>query len=237
VAQPTEYHIEDYVPVSEKDNDQMFSELLSFIQSVGNQYLQRLLQKFFVEDEGFIKAFRVSSAAKNIHHSFVGGLLEHTLGVTRLCDVFTKLYPILKRDLLICAAIFHDIGKIKELSVFPENTYTDDGQLLGHIYIGTEMINHKASEIENFPHALLSQLLHCILAHHGKLEYGSPKVPALIEAIALFYADGIDAKLETFQETLDRAKETSGWLPYQRLFESGLRFTEIEEQIKEQIEE
>ena len=121
----------------------------------------------------------------------------------------------------------HDIGKTKEISLFPENDYTDDGQLLGHIVMGAQMIAEKAAQIPNFPHGVLSELQHCILAHHGKYEYGSPKIPALIEALALNYADDTDAKLETFKEILENSNET-GWLGYNRLFESNLRATRLE---------
>ena len=131
------------------------------------------------------KRFRMSSAAKSVHHGFVGGLLEHTLSVTRFCDFMVKSYPILNRDLLITAAILHDIGKTKELSLFPQNDYTNDGQLLGHIMIGAEMVHDAAQKIDGFPQELENQLKHCILAHHGELEYGSPKKPAMVEAVAL----------------------------------------------------
>jgi 3'-5' exoribonuclease len=221
-----DYQEKDYLPVSAKDNDAMFQELSSIIQSIQNSFYRQLLTKMFLENVEFAGAFRYSSAAKSIHHGFVGGLLEHTLSVTKLCIAFCDLYPILKRDLLLTAAICHDIGKIKELSPFPDNTYTDDGQLIGHIVLGAKMVWDSAAAIEGFPPVLLSELVHCILAHQGKLEYGSPKVPALIEATALSYADDTDAKIETFTEALANAKESSGWLPYQRLFETPLRFTE-----------
>ena len=113
----------------------------------------------------------------------------------------------------------HDIGKVKEISAFPVNDYTDDGQLLGHIVMGAQMVGERAAKIDGFPHNLLAELQHCILAHHGKLEYGSPKVPALIEAVALNYADDTDAKMETFKEILENNSENSGWLGYNRLFD------------------
>ena len=119
----------------------------------------------------------------------------------------------------------HDIGKVKELSLFPENDYTDDGQLLGHIVMGSQMVAEKAAQIADFPHVQLVQLQHCILAHHGKYEYGSPKLPALMEALALNYADDTDAKLETFREILENSSANQGWLGFNRLFESNLRAT------------
>ena len=150
----------------------------------------------------FEKRFKFHSAAKSVHHGFVGGLLEHTLSVTRNCSYFAEVYPMLNRDLIVSAAIFHDIGKLKELSTFPENDYTDAGQLLGHIMIGAEWVGEAIRQIDGFPVVLANELKHCILAHHGELEFGSPKKPALIEALALSFADNLDAKMETYRELL-----------------------------------
>jgi 3'-5' exoribonuclease len=225
VCKDGEYNPEDYLPVSSKSIDGMYQELLGIVKSIGNPYLKQLLEGFFVQDEAFAKAFRNSSAAKTVHHGFVGGLLEHTLSVTKLCDYYCGAYPILKRDLLLTVAMCHDIGKTKEISPFPENDYTDDGQLLGHIVMGAQMVAERAARIEGFPHTMLAQVQHCILAHHGKYEYGSPKIPALMEAVALNYADDTDAKLETFKELLENNSENQGWFGYNRLFESNLRAT------------
>ena len=227
VCREGEYDPADYLPVSSKNVDEMYKELLGMIGRTENTYLKKLLECFFVEDEAFIKAFRASSATKTVHHGFVGGLLEHTLSVARLCEYFCKAYPMLKRDLLVAAALCHDIGKTKELSLFPENDYTDDGQLLGHIVMGAEMIGEKARTIPGFPPVLEAELKHCILAHHGEYEYGSPKKPALMEAAALNLADNADAKLETFTEALQGATGY-GWLGYNRLFESNIRMTKLD---------
>ncbi len=224
VCREGEYNPAEYLPVSSRNIEEMYQELLNFIASVENTYYKQLLESFFIQDKAFVKAFRNSSAAKTVHHGFVGGLLEHTLGVANLCNYYCKAYPILKRDLLLTAAICHDIGKTKEISPFPENDYTDDGQLLGHIVMGSQMVAEKAGQIPGYPHVLLTQLQHCILAHHGKYEFGSPKLPALMEAMALNYADDTDAKMETFKEILENTTDT-GWLGYNRLFESNLRMT------------
>ena len=223
VCREDEYDASNYLPVSSKNIDDMYKELVSIIGSIGNTYLKQLLESFFVKDEAFVKAFCKSSAAKAVHHGFVGGLLEHTLSVTKLCDYYCSTYPFLKRDLLLTAAMCHDIAKTRELSPFPENDYTDDGQLLGHIVMGSQMVAEHAAQIPDFPHSLLTQVQHCILAHHGKYEYGSPKIPALVEAVALNYADDTDAKMETFKEILENNAENQGWLGYNRLFESNLR--------------
>ena len=225
VCREGEYNAGDYLPVSSRDNDTMYLELLEKVDSIQNPYLKRLLEAFFEKDDDFVKKFRHSSAAKTVHHGFVGGLLEHTLSVTKLCEYYCGAYPSLKRDLLLTAAMCHDIGKVKELSPFPENDYTDDGQLLGHIVMGSQMVAEKAAGIDGFPHELLAQVQHCILAHHGKYEYGSPKLPALMEAMALNYADDTDAKLETFKEILENNSGNQGWFGYNRLFESNLRAT------------
>ena len=224
-VQEGEYDPKDYLPVSEKNIDEMYEELCGIIRSVNNPYYKKLLSSFFLEDKEFEKRFKFHSAAKTVHHGFVGGLLEHTLSVTKLCDYYAGYYKELNRDLLITAAIFHDIGKTKELSRFPENDYTDDGQLRGHIIIGTEMISDRMKEIEGFPASIAVELKHCILAHHGELEYGSPKKPALLEALALNFADNTDAHMETMIEILAGAGENQGWLGYNRLFESNIRKT------------
>lgn len=222
-----EFDPADYLPVSKKNIEIMFTELLEYVAKVENTYLKTLLEEFFVKDEAFVKRFKQSSAAKTVHHGFVGGLLEHTLSVTKLCDYYCKSYPLLKKDLLITAAIFHDIGKTKEISLFPENDYTDDGQLLGHIVMGTEMIGEKIRDISGFPHVLAGELKHCIISHHGELEFGSPKKPALIEAVALSFADNTDAKLQTFTELLN-ANDSQGWLGYNRFMESNVRMTRMD---------
>ncbi len=228
-----EYDPADYVPTTGGDIDQMFHTLLGFISRMEQPHLKALLEEFFVKDESFIRAFKKSSAAKGVHHAFMGGLLEHTLSVTENCAFFAKKYPLLQEDLLIAAALCHDIGKTRELSEFPENDYTDDGNLIGHIVLGAEMVSEKIKEIPDFPPTLASQLRHCILAHHGELEYGSPKKPALAEAVALNFADNIDAKMETMKELFAAAENSnsetkSDWLGYQRLFESNVRKTTME---------
>ena len=223
-VQEGEYDPKDYLPVSKKDIDGMYTELLGLIASVKHPYLRKLLESFFVEDKDFEKRFKFHSAAKSVHHGFVGGLLEHTLSVTKNCDYFAETYPILNRDLIVSAAIFHDIGKLEELSTFPENDYTDEGQLLGHIMIGAEMVGERIRKIPGFPKGTANELKHCILAHHGELEYGSPKKPALAEALALSFADNIDAKMETIREIFASVPENNlEWQGYNRLLESNIR--------------
>ena len=224
VAREGEYDAADYLPASEKGTDDMAAELSRYIAEVKEPHLQALLRHFFAEDAEFMNTFRTASAAKSIHHGFIGGLLEHTVSVTRFCRYLADNYDFLNRDLLLASAMLHDIGKVRELSAFPQNDYTDDGQLLGHIVMGAEMIHDAARGIDGFPAELESELKHCILAHHGEYEYGSPKKPALAEALALNLADLADARLESMKELLHSAKG-EGWLGYNRIFESNIRRT------------
>lgn len=217
----------NYLPCTDKNMDEMMTELLKFIASVNNPYYKQVLSALFVENREFVEAFKKHSAAKSVHHGFIGGLLEHTLSVTRLCEFYTKQYDLLNRDLLITAAICHDIGKVYELSDFPANDYTDAGQLLGHIVMGSEMISKVIATIPGFPQKQANELKHCILSHHGELEYGSPKKPALIEAVALNFADNTDAKMETMKELLSSSSVagTEQWLGYNKLLETNVRRT------------
>lgn len=224
-AHEGEYYPQDYLPTSEKNIDEMYAGITGYINSVKNAALKTLLTRFFIDDKDFIKAFTTHSAAKSVHHGFIGGLLEHTLSVVKLCDFYCANYPVLKRDLLISAAMLHDIGKVWELSDFPVNDYTDDGQLLGHIIIGTEKVSQAIGEIPDFPAKLASELKHCILSHHGEYEYGSPKKPAIIEALALHYADNTDAKLQTMKELLCSNAGNSDWLGFNRLLDTNVRRT------------
>ena len=226
-AEEGEYDPVDYMPCSKRNIDEMYNELLEMIATVRDEHLHKLLEMVFTEDADFIKAFKMHSAAKTMHHNFAGGLLEHSLSVARLCEFYVKRYPVLNHDLLITAALCHDIGKMSEISSFPENDYTDEGQLIGHIVTGTIMLDEKIRQIDGFPVKLANELKHCILSHHGELEYGSPKKPALIEAVALAFADNTDAKLEGFIELLDGGNNNgnSEWLGFSRMFESNVRPT------------
>lgn len=226
IASEGEYDPADYMPTSEKNVDTMYEELLMYIQQIENPYLRQAVEFYFVKDEAFIKCFKGHSAAKTVHHGFAGGLLEHTLSVVHFCEYMAGAYSILNKDLLYASAICHDIGKTKELSDFPDNDYTDDGQLIGHIVIGVEMLGDAMRTIPDFPERLASEFKHCIIAHHGEMEYGSPKKPALAEAVALNLADNADARMQTLTEIF-KAKDTDDWLGYNRLFESNLRKTSI----------
>ena len=191
-AEEGEYNPADYMPTTDKSVDGMYEELTAYIRQISNKYLRQVLEFYYIKDEAFIKKFKAHSAAKTVHHGFSGGLLEHTLSVTRMCDYFATSYS------------------------------TDEGQLIGHNVIDVEMIDDAIRSIPDFPVKLAHELKHCIVAHHGELEYGSPKKPALAEAVALNMADSTDAKLQTLTE-LFKGKTGTEWLGYNRLFESNLR--------------
>lgn len=224
-ASSGEYNEADFVPVTPYDRREMAKQLNALINSVQDEWYHELLSSFFQKDRDFAVQFVNHSAAKTLHHGFMGGLLQHTLGVARLCDFYCTQYPKLNRDLLITGALCHDIGKVRELSPFPRNDYTDEGQLIGHIVIGYHMVMDRIQQIPGFPEKKANELGHLILAHHGELEFGSPKKPALLEAIALNFADNTDAKLEMAGEILDNAVNDSDWLGFQRPLDSNFRKT------------
>ncbi len=223
-AEEGNYDQSDYFPVTSCNIDEMKADLTDFINSVQNQYLSELLKSFF-DDEAFMKSFAAHSAAKSIHHGFIGGLLQHTLSVAEICNDAARHYEFVNRDLLLAGAILHDIGKLNELSAFPANDYTDAGQLIGHIVIGYQMVSARIMKIPHFPKKLAAELLHLILSHHGELEYGSPKKPALIEAMILSFADNMDAKVETMYEALNSkaAQNEDGWVGYNKLLDTNIR--------------
>lgn len=222
-AQEGEYDAKEYIPTSKYDIEEMYQQLKGYIKGIGEPHLRQLAEMVFIKDTEFVKRFKTHSAAKSIHHGFIGGLLQHTLAVTKLCDFMAANYDILDHDLLVTAAMFHDVGKVYELSDFPVNDYTDEGQMLGHIFLGAELIGNWTRDIPGFPAALATELRHCILAHHGELEYGSPKKPALAEAMALSFADHADARLETMAEIFDKSDATLEWLGFNRIVDSNVR--------------
>ena len=222
-AQEGEYDPAEYIPSSKYNREEMYQELKKVVMTITEPHLRKLAEKYFIEDTSFIAEFKQHSAAKSVHHAFVGGLLQHTLAVAKICSFVASCYPVIDRDLLITAALFHDVGKMWEISEFPANEYTDDGQLLGHIFLGAELVGKEAELIPGFPKTLAAELRHCILAHHGELEFGSPKKPAMAEALALAYADNMDAKLEMITEVYDKAEPTLEWLGFNRYVDSNVR--------------
>lgn len=227
-AVESEYDPADYIPMSKFDIEEMYRELLDLIGLVGDPFLKALLESFFVHDKDFVKAFKASTAAKLVHHNFQGGLLEHTLAVTRMCKLYADMYPVLNKDLLIAAAACHDIGKVRELSLLPENEFTDEGYLLGHVVLSYEMVGERIAVLQNeegFPAVLALELKHCLLAHHGELEFGSPKKPAIMEALVLSFADNLDSKIQIFQQAVDGKTDDAEWMGYNRYLGTHIRVT------------
>ena len=218
-----EYIAGNYIPMTDKDIDSLYAEVLAIIKSINHPQVRQLVENILVNDKENAEAFKSRSAAKYMHHAYMGGLIEHTLAVANICDFMSGKYKHINRDILMAGALLHDVGKIHELSEMPINDYTDDGQMLGHIVIGCEMIAAEVAKISGFPHALASMIRHLIISHHGEYEYGSPKLPCTAEAILLHYADNMDAKLKTFEESFDNDKTPGPWTGYNRALNRYLR--------------
>jgi 3'-5' exoribonuclease len=214
--------LSDYFPAVAGDIEEMFSDLLVFVAGIQTPALQALLNAFF-QDEAITVLFKRAPAAKGFHHVAIGGLLEHTLSVTRLLSQVVEHYRGINRDLLITGGILHDIGKIHEFSYDRIVDYSDEGRLIGHIVISLEMVDQKIAQIEDFPEQLGMELRHLILSHHGVLEYGSPKRPKTLEALIVHYIDDLDAKVNAFQEFIKSSPDDeSDWTPFHRLFDRFL---------------
>ena len=225
-SQEGEYNPMDYIPSTDKDTEEMYKKLMGYISSVNDKYIKALLNQIFMKNDFVLQNLKKHSAARTLHHGYLGGLLEHTLSVTEICDFMSGRYKKVNRDILICTAMLHDIGKIYELSQFPVNEYTDDGQLLGHIFIGAEMVHDAASKIEGFPKNLESLIKHNILAHHGEYEYGSPELPKTIEAFILHCADNMDAKVKAFEEAVESGSNQGNWIGYNKMLQRNIRKTD-----------
>jgi 3'-5' exoribonuclease len=218
-SETEEVELSDFVAQSPHDIDEIFLELRSHVEGVENPYLKDLLNAFF-EDEEFVKDFKASPAARNIHHVCMGGLLEHTLSTTRICEYLTTHYENLDADLLIAMAILHDIGKVEELEVAPAINYTEEGHLLGHIVIGIRMVAERIERIPGFPPKLRTLIEHMILSHHGQADWGSPLPPMFLEAEVLHRADDLDAKVNIINRALSEDRDPdSAWTTYHRVLE------------------
>lgn len=225
-ANEGEYEPSEYIPVSTKNITDMFQKIVKIISSMKNTYVKQLMENIYINDKEINGLFTSHSAAKTMHHNYMGGLLEHTLSIVEICDFLSSHYEDIDRDLLIATALLHDTGKIYELSTFPNNDYTDDGQLLGHITMGVELVNRKADEIEDFPHKLRSLIKHGILSHHGQYEYGSPKRPKTKEAFILSSIDELDAKLKMYEDMISSDKTQGSWAGYNKMLSLNIRKTE-----------
>lgn len=196
-AHADEYDLGDFVPKTERDVDELWSELNSCVESFTDAHLKALLRSF-LDDEEIGAALREAPAAKSMHHAWIGGLLEHIVSLLGICDLAAKHYSV-NRDLLLTGAVLHDIGKLQELRWGTSFEYTLAGQLLGHITIGIEMVERKIAAIPDFPAELRVLVTHLVLSHHGRYEFGSPKLPMIPEAVLLHYLDDMDAKMQTMR--------------------------------------
>lgn len=221
-----EYDPMDYIPSTEKNADDMYNRLVGYINSIEDKYIKKLVEEIYYNDKTVAKSIKTHSAARSLHHNYMGGLLEHTLSVVEICDFMSGRYKGVNRDILIASAMLHDIGKVYELSPFPTNEYTDDGQLLGHIIMGSEMIGKAAAKIDGFPKQLESLMKHCILAHHGEYEYGSPELPKTLEAFILHCADNADAKIKAMEEAISTDNTAGSWVGYNKMLQRNIRKTE-----------
>jgi 3'-5' exoribonuclease len=222
-AAPEEVNLPDYLPQTKADVVALEARLREAVAGLGEPSLRRLLEGL-LEDPAFVEAFRTAPAATHIHHAVLGGLLEHTVSVVGLCQMLADYYPVLDRDLLCAAAILHDVGKIQELRWDRRFDYTDSGRLLGHITLGTLLVEERIRTLPDFPPELAMRLLHCILSHHGELEWGSPKRPKTLEALVLHEAENLDGKVNGFLAFAERHMDSQrpGWTQYNRTLERYL---------------
>jgi 3'-5' exoribonuclease len=217
----------DFLPHTEHDVSKLLERLRQTLRKIANPHLRGLVECFLMDDE-FLAAFCKAPAGIRLHHAYLGGLLEHVVTLLDAADRLLPLYPDLDRDLLLTGVFLHDIGKVRELSFGRVFAYTDEGQLIGHIVIGVEMLNEKAAKVpdltgEPFPRELLWRLKHMILSHHGQYEYGSPKLPMTPEAIALHHLDNLDAKVHSFTRDIrDDRNQASAWTPFNQSLQRRL---------------
>jgi 3'-5' exoribonuclease len=232
----------DFLPHTEQDVSKLYERLRNLLRKVSNPHLRALAECFLMDDE-FVEGFCKAPAGVRNHHAYIGGLLEHVVTMLDAADRIAPLYPEMDRDLFLMGVFLHDIGKVRELSFDRAFAYTDEGQLVGHMVMGVEMVSAKvarAAELtgEPFPTELLLRLKHLILSHHGTYEFGSPRLPMTPEAIALHHLDNFDAKLNTFTREIRQDANTSSWTPYhqaleRRLFKGGARAEAIDAEPEE----
>jgi 3'-5' exoribonuclease len=208
-ASADEFELADYVPQTRKDVAELWAALVRSVDSFSDSSLQALVRSF-LDDPAIATAFRQAPAAKTLHHAWLGGLLEHVVSLVGICELAAHHYPQINRDLLLTGAILHDIGKLEELRWGTSFDYTLQGQLVGHITIGIAMIEKKLAALADFPPGLRMLVEHMVLSHHGKLEFGSPKLPMIPEAVLLHYLDDLDAKMHTMRSEFERHEAQGG---------------------------
>jgi len=210
----SEVDFADYLPKTTKDIGEMWKTLACFVASFKDPHLKGLVEAFMADPE-IAEAYRNAPAAKTLHHAFIGGLLEHVVSLFHSCDLMSRNYPQINRDLLLTGAFLHDIGKIYELTYNRSFSYTTRGQLLGHMIIELEMLQAKLTQFPNFPDSLKTLIEHLIISHHGQYDFGSPKLPMFPEALLLHYLDDLDSKMEAMRAQFERAGDSNGaWTSY-----------------------
>jgi 3'-5' exoribonuclease len=205
----SEVDLADYLPASKRDRDEMFREVQAWIAGMSDPHLKHLLEVVFADEEVAL-AYRTAPAAKTVHHNWIGGLIEHVLSLCSMAKTSAAHYPHIDFDLLLTGVLLHDIGKIRELHYARSFGYTTEGQLLGHIQIGTQMVLDKMRLMPDFPPRLRELVVHMILSHHGELAFGSPKIPLFPEALLLHLLDNMDSKMECMRSLIDRDPQVTG---------------------------
>jgi 3'-5' exoribonuclease len=206
-----------FLETSPQDLSEMIRSLREVLRGIEDVHLKGLVESF-LGDREFLTGFKRAPAAKNFHHSYLGGLLEHTLSVCRMAVHAADHYPQLNRDLLVASAFLHDIGKIRELKYDLSIDYTDEGRLVGHVVLGVAMVDEKLKGFREFPTELAIRLRHLILSHHGQYDFGSPKMPKFLEAFALHLIDDLDAKINGIGRFLERDRHEGAWTDFNRMF-------------------
>jgi 3'-5' exoribonuclease len=211
-----EYDLSDYVQTSGRGIQELSEDFFKFIDSIENPHLSSLLKKIFDEDREFFTQFAKAPAAKSWHHNYLGGLLEHSVAVASICNYCSNLYPV-DRDLLVTGALLHDIGKMQEYKVQTAIEFSDVGRLIGHICLGDQLIYETAAKINQFPQELLMKLRHLILSHHGEYEKAAARLPQMLEAIVLHFADNMDAQSAGVSQLVKAAENNVGkWTEFDK---------------------
>lgn len=232
-AEPDEYDLRDLLPASPRDPQEMIEQLTYFLDQINNPHLSALVGYFF-GDKTFLRQFTEAPAAKQVHHAYLHGLLEHTVELLTLANSVLELYPKLDPDLFLAGILLHDIGKLREYSWEIDIDYTDEGRLMGHIMMTDEMISTALQSMPEFPPELALRLRHMLLSHHGRHEWGSPRRPKTLEAIALHHLDNLSAQINRFQLLIDKRPSGEDWTAYDRMLRRQLYGGEGDLNIEEQ---
>lgn len=225
VVQPDQVNLSDYMPRTDKDINKMFREVVDILSGVGSEDVRGLL-KAFLEDKELMREFCTAPAAMQMHHSYLGGLLEHTHNMLNVAKAVLPFYPKVQADIVLAGIFLHDIAKTMELSYAMGFSYTNRGQLVGHLVQGTVLIEEKAKEVEakgqKIDREVVDNLEHIMISHHGQYEFGAAKLPATAEAFMVNYIDDLDAKMNQVQNLIENDPGDGDWTAYQRPLETKL---------------